>query len=86
MEISRENVDIFLEKVSKFFNKLRENIRTFFNKIKKSVLKLQIHKYWDNKELRSLVYIKQKVKTKRLKKKYDNKINRFIFRQMQLKV
>lgn len=86
MEISRENVDIFLEKVSKFFDKLRENIRTFFNKIKKSVLKLQMHKHWDNKELRSLVYTNQKVKTKRLKKKYDNKINQFIFRQRQLKV
>lgn len=86
MEISRENVDIFLEKASKFFDKLRENIRTFFNKIKKSVLKLQIHKYWDNEELRRLVYTKQKVKTRRLKKKYDNKINQFIFTQKQLKV
>lgn len=85
MEVSKEDVKIVLEKVREFFNNVLEGIRKFINRLKKATMEFLIQKYWNNKELRKLVYTKQKVKTKRLKKKYDNKIKQFIFRQMQLK-
>lgn len=85
MEINKENVDMFLEKAREFFDNVLEGIRRFINRLKKATMDFLIQKYWDRKELRILVYTKQKVKTKRLKKKYDDKIKRFIFRQMELK-
>lgn len=81
MQVTKEDIDIIrraIKSLKKFFERALQ-------KVKKVVEKFQIRKYWNSKELKKLVYSKQKVKTKRLKKKYDDKIKRFIFRQIQLK-
>lgn len=83
MEITKEDVKIFIYGVRRVLEDLRKLFERAWAIVKKVVEKNQIRKYWDSKELRKLVYSKRKVKTKRLKKKYDDKIKKFIFTKMK---
>lgn len=73
------NKDANIEKIKTFWDNFKKLFRSALKKLKEIAIK--VYEYMNSKELRRLVHMKQKVKTKRLKKKYDDKIKRFILKR-----
>lgn len=90
--ISEEEIKRTIKDVSIAFKQISCALRTSFNNIAR-VIKLasediKINRYiamnHDDKTLKHLVYMRNKVKTKRLYKKYDKKIREYVINKCSL--